>query len=61
MSLVVAAAKALSRSICTGVDQQLITTVSAAAAFYYDAPWVYPALIVAGELGARAGHREQKF
>ena len=48
MSLVVSAASSLTRGICAGVDQQLITVASAAAAFYYQAAWVFPALIVAG-------------
>jgi hypothetical protein len=50
VSLVVSAASSLTRGICAGVDQQLITTVSAAVAFYYHAAWVYPALIVAGKV-----------
>ncbi len=55
VSLVVSAASSLTRGICLGVDQQLITVLSAAAAFYYQAAWIYPALIVGGGLtwGAR--------
>ena len=51
VSLVVSAASSLARGICVGTDQQLITTVSAAIAFYYQAAWIYPALILAGALG----------
>ena len=48
VSLVVSAASSLTRGICVGVDQQLITVLSAAAAFYYQAAWIYPALILGG-------------
>ena len=57
VSLVVSAASSLTRGICVGVDQQLITVLSAAAAFYYQAAWIYPALILGGELTRDASLR----
>ena len=53
VSLVVAAAAALTRGICLRTDQQLLATLSAAVAFYYQSAWIFPALILFGALPNR--------